>query len=263
MTDGPDAISPAVALARMALAGRSTEEIASSLPAGSAIASLFDRHQAGLDTLITMLRESGVDHRHGSLNEIRRWFDRAVERAPEASVAAYSLNDPGLLGQATDELVAWMRSQGLIGLDSDVLDVGCGIGRVAAALAPLVHSVVATDVSTAMIEEARRRSSFPNLRFAVTDGVSLPSLPAGLDLIVFVDSMPYLIQAGIADRQVEQSARMLRPGGALLVLNLDYSGDPDEVARGWSGRLGLRLVSCGERPFRLWDGAAYIFTKQA
>ena len=37
-----------------------------------------------------------------------------------------------------------------------------------------------------------------------------------------MDSFPYLMQAGVAERHVAEAARMLRPGGALAILNLSY-----------------------------------------
>ena len=256
-----DEAPPAVLLARMVLAGLTTRDIASRLPAGSPLERLFDEHRAGLASLGNMLRESGVDHGHTSLEAIGRSFDLAVRRAPESSVAAYCLGDPALLARATDEIVEWLRDEDLIGPEFDVLDVGCGIGRIAAALAPSVRSVLGIDVAPAMIEEARRRSQAPNLRFAQTDGRALPAGEDSLDLVLFVDSMPYLVQAGLADLQLDQAARRLRDGGALVVLNLCYGGDAHARARDWAARLGLTLRRVGDTPFRSWDGAAFVFEK--
>jgi hypothetical protein len=57
---------------------------------------------------------------------------------------------------------------------------------------------------------------------------------------------------------------VLRPGGALLILNFSYGGDPErdraEVHR-LAGDAGLELVRDGIRPFALWDGAAYEVRK--
>ena len=102
---------------------------------------------------------------------MRAMFDAAVARAPEASVAAFSLGDPADPARATAELVAWLDAEGLLGQAFDVLDLGCGIGRVAAATRLRVRSVLALDVLPAMIAEARRRhGNVPGLRFAITSG---------------------------------------------------------------------------------------------
>ena len=89
-------------------------------------------------------------------------FDRAVALSPEASVAAYSLGDAGVLDRATAELLAWLNEERLLGLEKDVLDLGCGIGRVALAIAPRARSVLGLDVSPGMIDEAQRRNAREN-----------------------------------------------------------------------------------------------------
>ena len=255
-------IPPGVALARLVLDGHAPAAISPLLPRGSVIAEVFAAQRERLDTLAAMLRESGTDHGRGDVAAIAAMFDRAVGLAPEASVAAYSLGDAGLLAEATEELVDWLHREGHAVPTSDVLDLGCGIGRVAASLAPRVRSVLGLDVSSGMIAEARRRHDAPNLRFAVTDGSPPTDLAAAsLDLAVAVDSMPYLVQADIADGHVAALRRSLRPGGRLVVLNLSYRADParDEAdAAGWAARYGFEVRAAGEQPFRLWDGTTYV-----
>ena len=191
-----------------------------------------------------------------------------MARAPEASVAAYSLNDPAILAAATAEIVCWLADGGLIGPDRDVLDLGCGIGRVAAALAPRCRSVLGLDVSAGMVAEARlRHGGMPGLRFGPTSGRDLASLPsAALDLVLAVDSFPYLVQAGedVADRHLADAARMLRPGGALAILNLSYgrdaASDRADLTR-WVGTHGLHAALEGGRPFTLWDATAFVLRR--
>ena len=67
---------------------------------------------------------------------IRAQFDEAVALAPEAAVALYSLGSSEILDRATEEIVARLREWRLVGADIDVLDIGCGIGRIERALAP-------------------------------------------------------------------------------------------------------------------------------
>ncbi len=259
-------IAPNVALARLVFEGRTPDEIAPLLPAGSALATLFAAQRERLDALADMLRRSGADHGandgSASVGAIAAMFNRAVAIAPEASVAAYALGDAGLLAAATAELVDWLVGTGFAASDADVLDFGCGIGRVTAALAPRVRSVLGLDVSPGMIAEAERRHAGPSLRFAVTDGSPpLGLAAASLDLALAVDSMPYLVQAGVAGAHVAALRRLLRPRAHLVVLNLSYRGD-DAVdlaeAGSWAAAYGFDLRVAGERPFVLWDGAAYV-----
>ncbi len=252
-------ISAPVALARLVLAGESGEAIAARLVDVRGAEELRRLAAGGLDRLAGVA--SAVDHRADSVAAFRAGFERAVAISPEASVAAYSLGDPALLAAATAELVGWLDARGLA--RSDVLDLGCGIGRVAAGLTR-ARSVLGLDVAPAMIAEARRRyGGDQRLRFEVTDGVGIGE--AGpFDLILAVDSFPYLVAAGVAERHVADAARMLRPGGALAVFNLSYRGlEADRTdAREWAGRYGLQLVCDGEQPLRLWDGRAFLFGRK-
>lgn len=57
----------------------------------------------------------------------------------------------------------------------DLLDVGCGVGRLAALIAPTVRGYTGVDISPAMVAEAVRRcASASNARFLVSDGLSIP-----------------------------------------------------------------------------------------
>jgi SAM-dependent methyltransferase len=198
---------------------------------------------------------------------IARWaslFDGAAQAHPEGSVALYGLGDPELLQAATAEIVTALDAWGLLGPDRDVLDLGCGIGRVAAALSPRVRSVAGLDIAPAMIAAARARSAgIGNLRFLLGSGRDLaPFADRSLDLVLAVDSFPYLVQSGevLAEKHVAEAARALRPGGSLVILNYSYRGD-DGRDRAELGRLadahGFTVVRAGERPFALWDGHAF------
>lgn len=266
-------ISAEVALARLLLAGASPDAIAETLasdetPRGRALLHVVRTRRESLQDLRAMFAD--VTHETltapsgAAVERIGRMFDRALQASPEASVAAYSLGDPAILADATDEIVAWLGAARLIGPVSDVLDLGCGIGRVAAALAGRVRSVRGLDVSRAMIDEARRRCMAANVTFAACSGTDLALVPSGaFDLVLAVDSFPYLMQAGsaVAERHVADAARILRPGGALVILNLSYGGDPAaDIAHAvrWASAYDLAARVLGDVPFKLWDGRAFV-----
>ncbi len=262
-------ISAQTALSRLVLAGLPPEAIATLLPPDTALARLFAAQRDNIAATARMLAHARVHH-DGARDAaaIAGMFDRAVAAAPDASVAAYSLNDPALLAGATAEVVAWLLEGALATERSDVLDLGCGTGRVAAGLAPRVRSVLGLDVSAGMVAEARRRhAGLANLRFEVTDGAPCAWLPAdSADLVLAVDSFPYLVQAGLADAHVCQAARVLRPGGALVILNVSY-GEPEQMradrARGWALAWDMQLVTCAAHPFTQWDGEAFVLRRPA
>ena len=293
-------IAPPVMLARMVLAGADVATVRRTLasrPEAAGLLAFFEAHAASIGRMHAMLAR--VDHASATdTTRIAAQFDAAVAAAPEASVAAYSLGDPGLLALATTEVVTWLGRERLFAPGMDVLDLGCGFGRIAAALAAKgreavgssegnsvgtsargaegdsgggagqgsvrAGSVLGLDVSPRMIEEARRRHGhLAGLRFAVSDGGGLGGLPeAAFDLVLAVDSFPYLFQAGVAEAHVTGAARVLRPGGTLVIVNLSYAPDPAtdiRQAAGWAAAAGLRMEQDGVCPFTSWDGMAFVF----
>jgi SAM-dependent methyltransferase len=194
----------------------------------------------------------------------RRLFDRFVAESEEASVALYSLGSPALLAAATEELVRTLQEWGVVRPDRAALDVGCGIGRVAARLAPLVGWVLGIDISPGMIAAARRRcTGLPNVRFAICDGVDLSMCGDGsVDVVLAVDSFPYVVEAGeaAAASYFREAHRVLRDGGDFVVVNFSYRGDVAadradvlRLARG----TGFDVLVSGCAPFALWDGVAF------
>ncbi|WP_437993172.1 GNAT family N-acetyltransferase [Sorangium sp. So ce145] len=229
----------------------------------------LDERRAACATVAAMLgahRDAGLagaDAR-GACRSAARLFDELCERSEEASVAAYSLGDPEILERATREVVELLERWGAIGEDRAILQIGCGIGRFEAALAPRVREAWGLDVSPRMIEAARRRcAGRSNVVLAVSSGVDLGGAPsARFDLVYAVDSFPYVVAAGaeVVDRLVAEARRTLRQGGELVVLGYSYRGDPArdaaDVAR-LAARHGFDVLASGERAFLLWDARAY------
>ena len=262
------AISPSIALARLALSGEA--------PDPARLAALADE-DAGLRPLaelargrgerlakLALLAKDGMDPEGDDMvAATAALFDRLAGKAPEAGVAFYSLGDPDLLAAATAELVgvvrAWTRVEG-----RRVLDLGCGIGRLALALAPHAAEVVGIDVSPGMVAEAERRGHGA-ARFAVANGRDLREWSdGGFDLVVAADSFPYLVRAGIVEAQVAEIARVLASGGELLVFNWSYRGDVEvdiAEARRLAEASGFELLRAGERPFTIWDAAGFHLRK--
>jgi SAM-dependent methyltransferase len=198
---------------------------------------------------------------------IRQQFDRAVALAPEASVALYSLGSAGILDRATGEIVNRLAEWGLLRSDLTVLDIGCGIGRIERALALRVKAITAIDVSSGMIAEARRRCrDLPDVTFAQCDGRDLAEYQdRSYDLVLAVDSFPYLFAAdpAIIDRHFWDCGRILRPGGAIVILNFSYRGDAavdrHDVAE-LAGAYGFTVERAGTQDFTLWDGLTFLLT---
>lgn len=265
-------------MAQLLFQGSTAAEIEAALanspphPKRDALRSLLAGRERQIDALAAEVAATAANHDASGptpeqgIARIAAFFDRAVAHSPEASVALYSLGDPAILAAATAEIIEWLEAHAVLAPGKDILDLGCGFGRVAAVLAPRCRSVLGLDVSSGMVAEARRRQAgLANLRFAQTGGQDLAFLPdAAFDAVLAIDSFPYMVQAAVAARHVTDAGRILRPGGALAILNLSYRNDDDQDladARDWAAATGLRLEVADPRPFRLWDGSGYVLRR--
>ena len=253
-------ISAEVALSRLILAGED--------PAHTPLAAEAARYGDGLARIRRMVSEANVQHLRteessaASVARVQTLFDRAAAVSPEGSVAAYSLADPALLRAATDEVVDWLGARGLLCADASVLDLGSGIGRIAGAIADRVGSVLGLDVSPEMTRLATQRETAENIRFATTDGLDLAGIAdASMDLVLAVDSFPYVVQAGLGASMTAEIARALRPGGVFVALNVSYGDDPAAGIADWADDAGLVLTTSGMQPFTRWDGRVFVLEK--
>jgi ubiquinone/menaquinone biosynthesis C-methylase UbiE len=106
----------------------------------------------------------------------------------------------------------------------ECVDLGAGTGFVALALAPLVYSVLAVDISPAMAESLAGHAAQAGLRNVRTEVVDLQAfqLPAAsVDLIVSSYALHHLRDADKRALAAE-AARWLRPGGRLVVADMMF-----------------------------------------
>ena len=95
-----------------------------------------------------------------------------------------------------------------------VLDLCCGRGRLGQLISDGTR-VIGIDVSSVAIEKARAdHRGRDNLRFEVMDAHCLQFPDQAFDDVLFVDSIEHVREP---QRVLEQAARVLRPGGRLLV----------------------------------------------
>jgi SAM-dependent methyltransferase len=233
---------------------------------------LLGRNPMGSALVMDMLdQERALAQQGGAADEVercRRLFDRLVATNPEASVALYSLGDPGLLAAATLEVVELLERLRVLGPEREVLEIGCGIGRFAQALATKVAAITGIDIAPGMIEAARRRcAGLANVALLQTCGRDLSPFPdASFDTVLAIDAMPYVYRAGAAlvTAHFGEVARVLRPGGDFVILNLSYRGDLDQD-RDDARRLGeassLAVLRNGTADLRLWDGTTFHLRK--
>lgn len=107
---------------------------------------------------------------------------------------------------------------GLVRADWAVADLGAGTGELATALAPHAARILAVDDSPAMLEAARIRTA--QLRNVEVRAGSLEALPLedqAVDLAFAVLVLHHVADPG---RAMAEAARVLRPGGRLVIVDM-------------------------------------------
>lgn len=100
----------------------------------------------------------------------------------------------------------------------DVLDIASGDGVLAELLAPHARRYVCVDASAKVVTAAADRlRRFSNVEVHAGDMHALPFAPAMFDLVVLMHALTYSARPAAA---VAEAARVLRPGGRLLLSSL-------------------------------------------
>jgi ubiquinone/menaquinone biosynthesis C-methylase UbiE len=107
--------------------------------------------------------------------------------------------------------------------EHDVIDVGCGSGRLAVKLAPFLRGkYCGTDILPELTTYARKISRRDDWDFQVTNGVEIPQPDGCADFVCFFSVFTHLLPEDIY-RYLAEAKRVLRPGGKVVFSFLDFA----------------------------------------
>jgi len=139
---------------------------------------------------------------------------RATWDALAADPDAY-VGDPG---RGRSELQGLFERLGAEPRGGACVEVGCGPGRMTAALAERFDRVVAVDVSPAMVERARASVPDPNVDFRVVSGDRLDGVEPGVaDTVVCYLVLQHLPTREAVVAYLAEFGRVLAEGGEAFV----------------------------------------------
>jgi SAM-dependent methyltransferase len=112
----------------------------------------------------------------------------------------------------------------------DLLDVGCGRGRLARELSGPGRQVLGLDPSAELVGAAKAdNAGVPGLDFDEAEFLAAEIPPGSFDFVCFVASLHHMDQA----EGVAKAAEILRPGGRLVVIGLARAATlPEELVSG-------------------------------
>ena len=112
-----------------------------------------------------------------------------------------------------------------------MLDIGTGTGQMLELLAPRISNGLGVDASRAMLALARARLAKPGLTHCIVrlaDMYRLPLADGSIDLVVLQMVLHYAEDPAAA---LAEAARVLRPGGRLVVVDLAAHGRAAAIQR--------------------------------
>lgn len=99
--------------------------------------------------------------------------------------------------------------------DLDLLDVGCGVGKLHAYLKDKFNTVSGIDISKGSIDVARR--TYPDLRYDVYDGHKIPYDDNSVDMTLAAGVFHHVLPQERSELASEM-LRVLKPGGLSMVI---------------------------------------------
>jgi SAM-dependent methyltransferase len=163
---------------------------------------------------------------HLKRKEYAAVWDSLAATRELATVAACGEREEAGVRSSVQNCVRNIQELARISPQDEVLEIGCGVGRVGRELAPHSKSWTGCDVSDRMLTYAAERlKGIENIRLVLLRRGGLREFKSGSFDVVFATNMLCHLDELDRWRYVEEAFRVLRHGGRLLLDNIDLESD--------------------------------------
>ncbi len=161
-----------------------------------------------------------------SRQEYKKVWNALSATEDDAKRAVSGYTDEGAYQHAGKQTYDMLRASVGVNADDVILEIGAGVGRVGAVLAPICKEWIGVDVSENMVQHMQRRlRGYRNVRAIATSGFDLaPIASSSVDMayctVVFMHLDEWERYSYVAE-----AFRVLKPGGRFVVDNVNLLGD--------------------------------------
>ena len=163
---------------------------------------------------------------HLKRNQYAAVWDSLAAHRESASVAACGEREETGIRSSVQNCVRNLLGLARISPQDEILEIGCGVGRVGRELIAHCRSWTGCDVSAKMLAYAEERlKGIDNIRLVLLRRGGLREFKTGSFDVVFATNMLGHLDEFDRWRYVEEAFRVLRPGGRLSIDNIDLESD--------------------------------------
>jgi len=194
--------------------------------------------------LIQWLAAGDSQQYSSSESDAKEFFDRV---APEWSSIRSGYYD--------EDVISRLLGSGILNNNMVLVDLGAGDGYLSRAAANKVNTVIAVDISEAMIEELRKKASaegIRNIQPIVSDGCDLPLADSSVDIVCANMFLHHIEEPVTA---INEMHRILKPGGRVFLADLTehsnkelkeamhdvWQGFSQNEISGWFSKCGFKI----------------------
>lgn len=163
-------------------------------------------------------------------NDYKTVWNKLSENELEAKMAVSGFLEEETYHHTAEATKHVLEASVKIRPEDEILEIGCGVGRVGAILAPICKMWIGCDVSGNMLTHAAKRLvALTNVRLVEISGFGLDPIPnESLDLVYCTVVFMHL-EEWERYRYLTEAYRVLRPGGRIFIDNFTLTTD-----EGWA-----------------------------